>query len=80
MLLLCLRPPPPGAPKQKAEGMDKNLIKDTNQEKIYLQTNSTSLTSKAHGMSILQDGEISEGHPHPDDWPYKTPLDAIRDS
>lgn len=94
--------------------MDKNLIKDTNQEKIstcikqfrrgelseeklsqiledlaasgqrcqdllYLQTNSTSLTSKAHGMSILQDGEISEGPPHPDDWPYKTPLDAIRD-
>ena len=49
------------------------------QDLLYLQTNSTSLTSKAHGMSILQDGEISEGPPNPDDWPYKTPLEAIGD-
>ena len=28
-------------------------------------------------MSLMQDGEISE--PAPDNWPYETVLDAIRD-
>jgi hypothetical protein len=49
------------------------------QDLLYLQTDSTSLTSVAHGMSILKDGEISEGPADPEEWPYKTPLDAIRD-
>ncbi len=49
------------------------------QDLLYLQTNNTSLDSSVHGMSIVQDNEISEGPPDPNDWPYRTPLQAIRD-
>ena len=49
------------------------------QDLLYLQTSGTGLDSRVHGMSIVQNGEISEGPPDPDDWPYKTPLEAIRD-
>ena len=49
------------------------------QDLLYLQTSHTSLDSPAHGMSIVQNGEISQGPQDPDDWPYKTPLQAIQD-
>lgn len=49
------------------------------QDLLYLQTNSTDLDSRVHGMSIVQNGAIEEGPPDPDDWPYKTPLQAVRD-
>tara|TARA_Y100000310_G_scaffold213791_1_gene214781 strand:- start:18 stop:386 length:369 start_codon:yes stop_codon:yes gene_type:complete len=49
------------------------------QDLLYLQTGSTSLNSGVHGMSIVHNGEISDGPTDPDDWPYKTPLQAIRD-
>lgn len=49
------------------------------QDLLYLQTSNTSLDSPVHGMSIAQNGEISDGPQDPNDWPYKTPLQAIRD-
>ncbi len=49
------------------------------QDVLYLQAGGTSLASGVHGMLIVQDGQISDGPPNPDDWPYKTVLDAIRD-
>ena len=49
------------------------------QDLLYLQTSSTSLNSSAHGMAILLNGELSDGPADPEDWPYKTPLEAIRD-
>lgn len=49
------------------------------QDLLYLQTNSTSVGSRVHGMSIVQDGEISDGPRNPEDWPYETPLEAMRD-
>ena len=58
---------------------ERSGAKSGRQDLLYLQTDSTSLTSRAHGMSVLRDGDLSEGPEDPDDWPYKTPLDAIRD-
>lgn len=49
------------------------------QDVLYLQAGGTSLASGVHGMLIVQDGQISDGPPNPEDWPYKTVLDAIRD-
>lgn len=28
---------------------------------------------------MVRDGDILEGPPNPNDWPYQSPLDAIRD-
>lgn len=47
------------------------------QDLLYLQAKNTSLNAEILGMSLMQDGEISE--PEPDNWPYETVLDAIRD-
>ncbi len=49
------------------------------QDLLYLQTSNTSLESSVHGMSIVEDGEIFAGPSDPNDWPYKTLLQAIRD-
>jgi hypothetical protein len=49
------------------------------QDLLYLQASNTSVQSGVHGMLLVQHGEVSEGPPDPDDWPYKTVLDAIRD-
>ena len=46
------------------------------QDLLYIQTSSTALTSKIHGMSLLEDGEIIEPELP---FLYHTPLDAIRD-
>ena len=49
------------------------------QDLLYLQASNTSVQSGVHGMLLVQNGEVSEGPSDPDDWPYKTVLDAIRD-
>ena len=49
------------------------------QDLLYLQASSTSPTATIIGMRILEDGEISDGPENPDDWPYQTVIDAIRD-
>ena len=49
------------------------------QDLLYLQTSHTSLDSPVHGMSIVLNGEISDGPQNPNEWPYETPLQAIQD-
>jgi hypothetical protein len=49
------------------------------QDLLYLQTQGTSMGSAVHGMAIVQGGEIREGPPNAKDWPYQSPLEAIRD-
>ena len=49
------------------------------QDLLYLQAASTSLDAQVIGMRLVSDGEISDGPGEPDDWPYQTVLEAIRD-
>lgn len=49
------------------------------QNLLYLQCRSTSIHSKVLGMSILENGVLSDGPDDPEQWPYKTVLDAIKD-
>ncbi len=49
------------------------------QDLLYLQAGSTSLTSPVHGMLLMQNGDIAEEIPDPEDWPYQTVLEAVRD-
>ena len=53
--------------------------KPKRQDVLYLQVSGTSLASDVVGMSIVESGEISAGPSNPDEWPYQTVLDAIRD-
>ena len=50
-----------------------------NQDLLYLQATSTSLTSQVHGMLLMQDGQIADEIPDAENWPYQTVLQAIRD-
>lgn len=50
----------------------------TMQNILYLQCSSTSISSKAVGMAIVENGVLSDGPAKPEDWPYKSVLDAIR--
>lgn len=56
-----------------------NRIVSKNQDILYLQAASTSLTSQVHGMSLMQDGQYADEIPDAADWPYQTVLQAIRD-
>jgi len=49
------------------------------QDLLYLQTRSTAIDYPVLGMKILQDGNLSDGPRDPEEWPYKTVLDAIQD-
>jgi hypothetical protein len=49
------------------------------QDLLYLQTGSSSLGSAVLGMALVQDGTIVDPPDNPSDWPYKTPLEAVRD-
>ncbi len=49
------------------------------QDLLYLQARNTSLDSIIDGMSLIENGELKEGPADPDDWPYQSVLDAIRD-
>lgn len=49
------------------------------QDLLYLQTGGTSLTSGVHGVLLVEDGQISEIPSNPDEWPYQSVLEAIRD-
>ena len=48
------------------------------QDVLYLQSDSSSPKTPVLGMRIIEGGEISDG-PDPDDWPYNTVLEAVRD-
>jgi len=49
------------------------------QNLLYLQTQSSSLTSNVIGMTMLVDGVVDEGPAAYEDWPYKTVVEAIAD-
>lgn len=49
------------------------------QDLLYLQAGGTSVTSQVVGMALVQNGEPVADLPAPDQWPYKTVLEAIRD-
>ena len=49
------------------------------QKLLYLQAHKSGVDADVIGMSIVADGEINEGPDDPDEWPYKTVLDAIDD-
>lgn len=48
------------------------------QNLLYLQASSTALTARVLGMSLLEDGVLSDGPADPAEWPYQTVLDAIK--
>ena len=49
------------------------------QDLLYLQTSGTSLSSKVHGILLVENGQVSEISSNPDDWPYQSVLEAIKD-
>ena len=49
------------------------------QKLLYLQARTTRVDSEVMGMSIVEDGQFKEGPDGPEDWPYKTVLEAIND-
>jgi hypothetical protein len=49
------------------------------QDLLYLQTGGSSLGSPVLGMSLVQDGRIVDPPDDPNEWPYQTPLEAMRD-
>jgi hypothetical protein len=49
------------------------------QDLIYMQTGSTSVASGALGMALVRDGVIVELPDDPKEWPYRSPLEAMRD-
>jgi len=51
----------------------------TRQDLLYLQAAGTDLNAEVIGMRMFLDGEMSDGPDDPDDWPYQTVLEAIRD-
>jgi hypothetical protein len=54
-------------------------IKPKPQDFLYLQTSSSRLVSRVNGMRLLVNGELSDGPANPDEWPYQTVLEAIKD-
>ena len=52
--------------------------KPKRQNLLYLQTGGTSVGSGAHGCTMVVDGQIAEP-PDQDNWPYNSPIDAMRD-
>ena len=49
------------------------------QSLLYLQTATMSIGSDVVGMSMVIDGEVDDGPLDRSDWPYRTPLAALRD-
>ena len=49
------------------------------QDILYLHASVNSLTSEVLAMRIVENGEISDGPEDPDDWPYQSVLEAVRD-
>ncbi len=49
------------------------------QDLLYLHTRSTSIDYPVLGMRILENGKLWDGPRDPDEWPYKTVLEAVND-
>jgi hypothetical protein len=49
------------------------------QDLLYLQASTTSVAARVLGMAVLENGKLSDGPAEPEQWPYQTVLDAIKD-
>ena len=49
------------------------------QDLLYLHTRSTSIDYPVLGMRILENGVLWAGPRDPDEWPYKTVVEAVND-
>ena len=49
------------------------------QDLLYLQTSGTSLSSGVQGILLVENGQVSEIPSTPDDSPYQSVLEAIKD-
>ena len=49
------------------------------QQLLFLRVEGWTISSSVVGMMMLENGEINEGPLHPEDWQYKTVIDAIQD-
>ena len=49
------------------------------QQLLFLRVQGSTIDSGVVGMMMLENGEINEGPLDPEDWPYKTVIDAIQD-
>ena len=49
------------------------------QDLLYLHTRSTSIDYPVLGMRILENGKLWDGPRDPDEWPYKTVVEAVND-
>ena len=49
------------------------------QDILYLQAVTTSPGAAVVGMLLVEDGELREGPLNPEDWPYQTVIEAVRD-
>ncbi len=49
------------------------------QDILYLQAVTTSPGAAVVGMLLVEDGELREGPLDPEDWPYQTVIEAVRD-
>ena len=58
---------------------DEAAASPATQDLLYLQASGTDLNSEVIGMRIVLDGAVSDGPDDPDDWPYQSVLEAVRD-
>ena len=49
------------------------------QDLLYLQARDTSLGSTIDGVSLIENGQVKDLPSDPDEWPYQSVLEAIRD-
>ncbi len=49
------------------------------QDILYLWTLFSSVTSKVNGMALIEDGVVKPCPEAPDDWPYRSVLEAMND-
>ena len=54
-------------------------VRKQRQDLLYLHTRSTSIDYPVLGMRILENGVLSDGPRDPDEWPYKTVVEAVND-
>lgn len=52
---------------------------EKHQDLLYLQTGNSSVASQALGIAMVREGQLVDLPADPKDWPYKSPLEAIRD-
>lgn len=65
--------------EQDLEKALESLTEPTCQRLLYLQANNTSVTSTIEGMSMVDEDGVNDGPDNPDDWPYQTVYEAMRD-